>query len=148
MFIFTAQNTHKGKEMKHENTIRNYLGGLLLGGLIVSCTKPATNNNSSSTTSTSLQMTIYDGSGMHRVISPSATVQLYTTVADQQNKTHPFTPLEASNSQGVLIFKNLQPIDYYFNAYSADGTKSNATTFNQTNTLTAGIVNKLEPVVK
>ena len=93
-------------------------------------------------------MTIYDGSGMYRVISPGATVQLFTTVQDQQNKTHPLTPLEASNSQAVLVFKNLQPINYYFNAYSADGTKSNATTFNQTDPLTAGIVNQLSPVVK
>ncbi len=135
--------------MKRKTKQIYFLGALVISALIGSCAKPGTTpSNTSQATNTSLQMTIYDGSGMYRVISPGATVQLYTTVADQKNKTNPLTPLEASNNQAVLVFKNLQPINYYFNAYSADGTKSNATTFNQTNTLTAGIVNQLSPVVK
>ena len=136
--------------MKRKTKQIYFLGTLVISALIGSCAKPSTtpSNNNSQATTTSLQMTIYDGSGMYRVISPGATVQLFTTVEDQKNKTNPLTSLEASNNQAVLTFKNLQPINYYFNAYSADGTKSNATTFNQTNTLTAGIVNQLSPVVK
>jgi len=125
------------------------LGAFSICALISSCAKPSTTpTNTTKTTQTSLELTIYDGSGaLMRVPSPLATIQLYKTVADQKNKTNPVTGVLTSNSQAALTINNLENIDYYFNAYSSDGKKSNATTFNQTNTLVSG-VNKLEPVVK
>ena len=136
--------------MKHTGKLRYFPGMLLLASLVLlSCAKPTNNpTNNNKSTPTSLQLTIYDGSGaIMRVPSPYATIQLYKTIPDQKNKTNPVTGVLTSNSQAALTINNLENIDYYFNAYSADGTKSNATTFNQTNTLVSG-VNKLQPVVK
>jgi len=135
--------------MKSKTKQIYFLGALMMCAFIGSCTKPSTTpSNTTQATPTSLEMTIYDGSGaIMRVPSPNATIQLYKTVTDQKNKTNPVTGVLASNSQAALTINNLEDIDYYFNAYSADGTKSNATTFNQTNTLVPG-VNKLQPVVK
>ncbi len=136
--------------MKSKSKLLYFLSIIIVFILFTNCAKKTSSPAPAPVTPpTSLQMTIYDGSGATmRVPSPGALVQLFLTNQDRMNKTNPVTGLVASNGQAVVTFTNLKAINYFFNAYSADMMKSNATTFNQTDPLTAGIVNKLSPVVK
>ena len=120
----------------------------MAGLLLVSCAKTTNSTPSTSTQTASVQMSFLDGSGLHAVPAPYAKVQLYKTHDDQVNKTNPATAMLSCDNKGYITINNLEAINYFFNAYSSDMTKSNATTSDQTNPLVAGQVTKLILVVK
>jgi len=93
-------------------------------------------------------MTIRDASGTYSVPTPYPKVQLFKTNTDRQNQTNPVTNLRSGNAQGVVMFDSLEAINYLFNAYTSDMTKSNATTGNQTTTLIAGQLNTITATVR
>ena len=146
--IFTAGN-NKSYKMECKSKISTLLISIFIAVVLASsCSKSSTNNSTPAAKRTSLQMTIRDASGTYSVPTPYPLVQLFKTNTDRQNKTNPVTNLRTGNSKGVVLFDSLEAINYLFNAYTSDLTKSNATTGNQTTTLIGGQLNVISATVR
>jgi hypothetical protein len=76
-----------------------------------------------------------------------AKIQLYKTEADWTAKTNAVADVVADDN-GDYLFENLEPMNYLFHVQSADGTKTNATTANQTGTLKSNETKQLQVFVK
>jgi hypothetical protein len=76
-----------------------------------------------------------------------ARIELYKTEDDWLAKTNAVADVIADDN-GDYTFENLEAINYLFNAESADGSKSNATTGNQTGVLKSNETKTLQVFVK
>ena len=134
--------------MNRKSYLLYILSTLLVITFFMSCSKKSNSTSTTAAQTASVEMNFLDGSGLHAVPAPYAMVQLYKTHDEQINKTNPVTSMLTCDNKGYITINNLEAINYFFNAYSSDMTKSNATTSDQTNTLVAGQVTKLTLVVK
>jgi len=134
--------------LKH---IPGFLSLVLASAFIISCSKPAptpTPTPVQKTPATSLQISVNDVSSGASTPAINAKAQLFKTDLDRQNKTNPLTTLVTGDANGNVMFDSLSAIDYYYNAYSNDLTKSNGPAGNHTTPLTSGVLNKRSASIK
>ena len=135
--------------MKTKTKMYQTIGLVLISALLISCAKPTSPKTTPpASPPTNLEINVHDASGIYSVPTPNPKVQLFKSETDRANKTNPASALKTGDASGNVTFDSLEAINYYFNAYNSSMTLSNATTSNNTTTLTAGILNKRTAVVK
>lgn len=78
---------------------------------------------------------------------PKAKIQLYKSEADWTAKTNAVKDVVTDN-YGNYTFTDLEPVNYLFRAQSADGTKTNNKTGNQTGVLKSNETKELEVILR
>ena len=92
---------------------------------------------------TSLRVTVLDELG-NRV--EGASVQLFTTDTDYRTEENAVSKIQFTNKKGKTTFKKLKPMPYFVNVLKED--KNNNGAGVQTDTLKAGLVNKVTIVIE
>ena len=121
------------------------LGFLLLS---TSCGKEDPINPPPAPAPAKLKMMVRESLSTGDVIPQAkARIELYKTEDDWLAKQNAVADVVADDN-GDYTFENLEAINYLFNAESADGSKTNATSGNQTGVLKSGETKTLQVFVK
>lgn len=124
---------------------------LMTGLILSSCGKeedPVVTPPTTTAAEASLHVIIYEQlSNGSSIPQSKAKMQLYKTQADYDNKTNAVADIVADDA-GNYTFTKLEPINYLFRAESADASKNNSKSGNQTGVLVNNQTKELNVIVK